>query len=166
MNPDDEPRLTDPHTAALRRTAKDPDQYAQHLANIARVLLDINRDLETLQSETRVHCRGAHVEGDLWYQARWRARPTEKTLRKVLKHLRNLVEGLEKSVRKRHEYENEMKVLPRRRRERELARQRKRNPGLRAAPTRPTLENPANKEQNPRYSGPTDIYSLPKRDTA
>ncbi|MFF7250020.1 hypothetical protein ACFZBU_39730 [Embleya sp. NPDC008237] len=165
MNREDEPRLTDQHTAALRRTAQDPDRYAQYLADVARMLLGISRDLETLQGETRVHCRSAHVNGDRWYHARRRARPTEKTLKRVLKHLQNLVAELEKSVRKRHEFEHEMKALPRRRRERELARERKRNPGLRAAPARAALENPANKEQNPRYSGPTDIYSLPKRGT-
>ncbi len=54
----------DPNHAPLRDVAQNPDAFVRYLAEIQRVLLDIGRNLETLQIETRVNLRKTHVEGD------------------------------------------------------------------------------------------------------
>ncbi|MER7832205.1 hypothetical protein [Streptomyces sp. NPDC095602] len=159
MNTGDEPAY-----APLRDVARSPEATARYLADIQRVLLDIGKNLETLAIETRVHCRGTHVDGDRWYHARMRALPVEKALKDVLKHVNGLTEGLEKTAYKRNAFEDEVKNLPRKRREKELERERKRNPApLRAAPEPP---QPGSPQGNPGYSGPASVYDLGKRESA
>lgn len=153
----------DPAYAPLRDVTRNPEAFAQYLDEIERVVLDIGKNLETLQHETRVYCRNTHVEGDRWYHARMRARPLEKALKDVLKHVGALADGLEKSTYKRRAHDDEVKALPRKRKDKALAKQRKRNSALRPAP-----ENPGtgNTEQNQGYSGPASIYDLGKERSA
>lgn len=146
--------------APLRDVAQNPVAYARYLADIQRVLLEIGQNLETLQHETRVHCRGTHVEGDRWYHARLRARPVEKSLKDVLKHVSGLTEGLETSAYKRRAHEDEVKGLPEKRRNKALERAHKKNPSLKAAPESQQRDDA---DTNRGYSGPTSIYDLGKR---
>ncbi|MFI1585595.1 hypothetical protein [Embleya sp. NPDC020630] len=162
MNTDDRDAqaASEQRAAMLRRVAQDPEAFARYMADVQRTLLGIGASLERLQRETRVHCRGAHVEGDRWYQARLRARPVESALREVLKHVHGLTDGLEKSVHKRRAHAEEMEALPRRRRERELARERKRNPALRSAPRVEENGEDDIPGGRPGYGVPTSVYDL------
>jgi hypothetical protein len=143
--------------------AASPEAYARYLADVQRVLLDIGSHLEVLARETRVHCR-QHVEGDKWMQARLRALPVERSLKDVLKHLNALTDGLEKSAHKRHAHEEEVKALPGKRREKELEKQRKKNPALQAPPQE--FPQQVSVQQNPGYGAPASIYDLGKRESA
>jgi hypothetical protein len=148
----------DPHHAPLRDVAQNPEATARYLAEIQRVLLDIGRNLETLADETRIHCRSTHVDGDRWYHARMRALPVEKALKDVLRHVAGLTEGLEKTAYKRNSFADEVKALPGKRREKELEKQRKKNPQLHAAPNNSPQEGA--RTPNNGYGGPTSIYDL------
>ncbi|MFF4866815.1 hypothetical protein ACFY3J_35005 [Streptomyces sp. NPDC001231] len=148
----------DPNYAPLRDVAASPEATARYLADVQRVLLDIGKNLETLAIETRVHCRGTHVDGDRWYHARLRAMPVEKALRDVLKHVNGLTEGLEKTAYKRNAFTDEVKNLPGKRKEKELEKQRKKNPQLKAAPQAPQQQGAQG--QNTGYSVPRSIYDL------
>ncbi|MFE5108315.1 hypothetical protein [Streptomyces sp. NPDC056663] len=154
----------DPNHAPLRDVAQSPEATARYLADVQRVLLDIGKNLETLAIETRVHCRGTHVDGDRWYHARMRALPVEKALRDVLKHVNGLTEGLERSAYKRNSFADEVKNLPGKRREKELEKQRKKNP----QPLQAAQESPKEGAQsrNSGYGGPTSIYDLGNRESA
>ncbi|MES9544348.1 hypothetical protein, partial [Actinomadura sp. NPDC000600] len=131
---------------------------ARYLADVQRVLLDIGKNLETLAIETRVHLRKTHVEGDRWYHARMRAMPVEKALGNVLKNLNNLTEGLEKSAYKRRAHDENVVNTVKGRKEKELEKQRKKNPPtLQAAPNPPQQ---GAQSENSGYGGPTSIYDL------
>ena len=69
-------------------------------------------NLETLEHETRVYCRGKHVKGDRFYHARLRALPVESSLHEVLKHVKKVTAGLEKTAFKRQAFTDEVKALP------------------------------------------------------
>ncbi|MCZ7430120.1 hypothetical protein [Streptomyces sp. WMMC1477] len=149
---------TDPNHSPLRDVAQSPEATARYLADVQRVLLDIGKNLETLAIETRVHLRETHVEGDRWYHARLRARPVEKALGNVLKNLNNLTEGLERSAYKRRAHDEAVVNTAQGRKEKELERQRKKNPQpLQAAPNPP---QEGARTQNSGYSAPTSIYDL------
>lgn len=153
----------DPMHAPLRDVAQSPEATARYLADIQRVLLDIGKNLETLAIETRVHLRETHVEGDRWYHARLRALPVEKALKSVLKNLGDLTEGLEKSAYKRRAHDEAVVNTARARKEKELERQRRKNPQvLQAAP-----ENGEriHADSNSGYSGPTSIYDMRREST-
>ncbi|MEU5599204.1 hypothetical protein [Streptomyces sp. NPDC020298] len=154
----------DPNHAPLRDVAQNPEATARYLADVQRVLLDIGKNLETLALETRVHCRGTHVDGDRWYHARLRALPVEKALKDVLKHVNGLTEGLEKTAYKRNAFTDEVKELPQKRKEKELEKRRKKNPQLQAAPGNPQQQGA--QSQNPGYGSPTSIYDLGNRESA
>ncbi|MFY4721458.1 hypothetical protein [Streptomyces sp. LaBMicrA B280] len=154
----------DPTYSPLRDVAQNPEATARYLADVQRVLLDIGKNLETLAHETRVHLRDTHVEGDRWYHARLRAMPVEKALGQVLKNLNDLTEGLEKSAYKRRAHDEAVVNAIKDRKERELERQRKKNPpSLQAAPAPPQQ---GAQSQNSGYGGPTSIYDLGKRESA
>lgn len=154
----------DPNYSPLRDVAQSPEATARYLADVQRVLLDIGKNLETLALETRVHLRGTNVEGDRWYHARLRAMPVEKALGNVLKNLNKLTEGLEKSAYKRRAHDESVVNTAKDRKEKEIERQRKKNPPtLQAAPT-PSQQGAQN--QNSGYGGPTSIYDLGKREPA
>ena len=114
--------------------------------------------------ETRVHLRDTHVEGDRWYHARLRAMPVEKALGSVLKDLNDLTAGLEKSAYKRRAHDEAVANTAKERKEKELERQRKKNPQmLQAAPnsTQQGAQSPSS-----GYSVPTSIYDLGNRESA
>lgn len=154
----------DPNHAPLRDVAQNPEAFARYLADIQRVLLDIGKNLETLQRETRVHCRGVHVEGDRWYHVRMRALPVEKALRDVLKHVDGLTAGLEKSAHKRRAHADEVKAIPGRRREKALAKAQKKSPAALGPVPESTERGTAG--PNPGYSGPASIYDLGREKSA
>ncbi|TGZ12385.1 hypothetical protein DV517_74800 [Streptomyces sp. S816] len=155
---------TDPNHSPLRDVAQNPEATARYLADVQRVLLDIGKNLETLAHETRVHLRDTHVEGDRWYHARLRAMPVEKALGQVLRNLNNLTEGLEKSAYKRRAHDETVVNTAKDRKEKELEKQRKKNPpSLQAAPNPPQQ---GAQGQNSGYGGPTSIYDLGKRESA
>lgn len=155
---------TDPTHSPLRDVAQSPEATARYLADVQRALLDIGKNLETLAHETRVHLRDTHVEGDRWYHARLRAMPVEKALGGVLKNLNHLTEGLEKSAYKRRAHDETVVNTAKDREEKELERQRKKNPPtLQAAPNPPQQ---GAQSQNSRYGGPTSIYDLGERESA
>ncbi|MFJ3229253.1 hypothetical protein ACIPJS_38715 [Streptomyces sp. NPDC086783] len=154
----------DPNYSPLRDVAQSPEATARYLADVQRVLLDIGKNLETLAHETRVHLRDTHVEGDRWYHARLRAMPVERALGNVLKDLNDLTEGLEKSAYKRRAHDESVVNTTKERKEKELERQRKKNPPtLQAASTQPQQ---GAQNQNSGYGGPTSIYDLGKRESA
>ncbi|MFB7211059.1 hypothetical protein [Streptomyces sp. NPDC056255] len=148
----------DPNHSPLRDVAQSPEATAQYLADVQRVLLDIGKNLATLAIETRVHCRSTHVDGDRWYHARLRALPVEKALKDVLKHVNGLTVGLEKSAYKRNAFADEVKKLPAMRREKELEKERKKNPQLQAAPENQGQQGARASDMG--YGGPTSIYDL------
>lgn len=148
----------------LRDVAQNPEATARYLADVQRVLLDIGKNLETLAIETRVHLRKTHVEGDRWYHAQLRARPVEKALGNVLRNLNHLTEGLEKSAYKRRAHDESVVNTAKDRKEKELEKQRKKNPPvLQAAPN---ASQQGARGDNSSYGGPTSIYDLGKRDSA
>ncbi|MDX3538063.1 hypothetical protein PV721_27670 [Streptomyces sp. MB09-01] len=154
----------DPNHSPLRDVAQNPEATARYLADVQRVLLDIGKNLETLALETRVHLRGTNVEGDRWYHARLRAMPVEKALGQVLRNLNNLTEGLEKSAYKRRAHDETVVNTAKDRKEKELEKQRKKNPPvLQAAPNPPQQ---GAQSENSGYGVPTSIYDLGKRESA
>lgn len=154
----------DPNHFPLRDVAQSPEATARYLADVQRVLLDIGKNLETLAHETRIHLRDTHVEGDRWYHARLRAMPVEKALGSVLKNLNDLTAGLEKSAYKRRAHDEAVVNTDRDRKEKELDRQRKKNPQpLRAAPNSPQQ---GARSRNSGYSDPKSIFDLGNRESA
>ncbi|MFG3532753.1 hypothetical protein ACGF8B_39495 [Streptomyces sp. NPDC047917] len=154
----------DPNHVPLRDVAQSPEATARYLADVQRVLLDIGKNLETLAIETRVHLRKTHVEGDRRYHARLRAMPVERAFGNVLRNLNNLTEGLEKSAYKRRSHDEVVVNTAKDRKEKELERQRKKNPQqLQVAPNSPQQ---GAQSQNPGYSAPTSIYDLGNRESA
>ncbi|MFI2241164.1 hypothetical protein [Streptomyces chrestomyceticus] len=164
------PFFDDPN-AALRQIAQNPAAYAHYLADFNRVVLDMQAKLEALQHETRVHCRGTRVEGDMRGQAFLRSFPVEKSLRDVIKNLRNAVSGLEDSAHKRHAHDEKVKEVKKRRREKAQIKQRKNSPQLQASPQNwQSSQNPGPqqgvREADMGYGGPTSIYDLGRRESA
>lgn len=158
----DNPKKEKP--SPLEDVAKSPEATARYLTDLQSHLLGIGENLATLARETRVHCRGTHVEGDRWYHARLRALPVEKALRDVLKHVDGLTEGLENAAFRRNSFADQVKELPGKRRDKELEKRRKKNPQLQAAPQNPPQQDA--QSQNYGYGGPTSIYDLGNRESA
>ncbi|MFD4833180.1 hypothetical protein ACFWPV_25470 [Streptomyces uncialis] len=163
MNTDDKPFFDDPG-AALREIAQNPAAYAHYLADFHRVVLDMQAKLEVLRRETRVHCRGTRVEGDRMGQAFLRSFPVEKSLNDVLKNLKSISSGLEKSAHKRHAHDEKVKEVEKQRKEKVQLKARKDNPSLRAAPENPVQQGV--QSPNMGYGVPTSIYNLDRRESA
>ncbi|MBT2369964.1 hypothetical protein J7E88_33035 [Streptomyces sp. ISL-10] len=157
------PFFEDPN-AALREIAQNPAAYAHYLADFHRVVLDMAAKLEVLQLETRVHCRGTRVEGDKMGQAFLRSFPVEKSLNDVLKNLKSVSAGLEKSAHRRHAHDEKVKEVRKQRKERAQLQGRKNKPTLQAAPER--SPEGGEKDSNAGYGGPTSIYNLDRRESA
>ncbi|MEU8480374.1 hypothetical protein [Streptomyces hygroscopicus] len=154
----------DPNHSPLRDVAQSPEATARYLADVQRVLLDIGKNLETLALEIRVHCRDTHVEGDRFYDAWLRAQPVERAFRGVLKNVEAVTKGLEKGAYKRRAHDEVVANTARKRKEKELERQRKNNPQqLQAAPNPPQQ---GAQSQDLGYGGPTSIYDLGNRESA
>ncbi|EYT77986.1 hypothetical protein CF54_39905 [Streptomyces sp. Tu 6176] len=163
MSTDDRPFFDDPD-AALRAIAQNPAAYAHYLADFHRVVLDMAAKLEVLQRETRVHCRGTRVEGDRMGQAFLRSFPVEKSLNDVLKHLRGVTSGLEKSAHKRHAHDEKVKEVQKQRMEKVQLKERRNSPQIQAAPE--NLEQRGAPSPDMGYGGPTSIYNLDRRESA
>ncbi|MEV7177753.1 hypothetical protein [Kitasatospora sp. NPDC093679] len=154
--------MTDEHENALRAVAQNPEAFVAYLADLQRMLLGIGQNLETLQRETRVHLRSTHVEGDRWYHARLRALPLERQLTDVLRHLKAVTAGLEKGAYKRRAHDDEVNALPGKRREKAIAKDRKKPPA--ALQNSPTEKGSAPADS--RYGGPTTIFDLSEKRSA
>ncbi|CAL9637338.1 hypothetical protein SUDANB120_06241 (plasmid) [Streptomyces sp. enrichment culture] len=163
MSTEDKPFFDDPN-AALREIAQNPAAYAHYLADFNRVVLDMQAKLEILQRETRVHCRGTRVEGDKMGQAFLRSFPVEKSLNDILKNLKSISSGLEKSAHKRHAHDEKVKEVKKSRKEKAQIKARKNNPPLQATPESPG--QPGAQSSNVGYGGPTSIYNLDRRESA
>ncbi|MFF5859888.1 hypothetical protein ACFY8B_30445 [Streptomyces sp. NPDC012751] len=163
MSTEGKPFFDDPN-AALREIAQNPAAYAHYLADLHRVVLDMQAKLEVLQRETRVHCRKTRVEGDKWGQARLRSFPVEKSLNDVLKNLKNATSGLEKSAHKRHTHDEKVMEVKKQRKEKALLKERKNNPQLQAAPENPGQQGA--QDPNMGYGSPASIYDLRGRESA
>ncbi|WP_030990039.1 hypothetical protein [Streptomyces sp. NRRL WC-3744] len=163
MSTEDKPFFDDPN-AALREIAQNPAAYAHYLADFHRVVLDMAAKLEVLQRETRVHCRGTRVEGDKLGQAFLRSFPVEKSLNDVIKHLKGVTSGLEKSAHRRHAHDEKVREVKKQRKEKALLKERKNNPPLQAAPDNSGQQGA--QSPNMGYGGPTSIYNLDRRESA
>ncbi|MER5886967.1 hypothetical protein ABT160_24350 [Streptomyces sp. NPDC001941] len=148
----------DPNYSPLRDVAQSPEATARYLADVQRVLLDIGSNLETLALETRVHLRKTHVEGDRFYHARLRAMPVEQALASVLNSLEKLTKNMEKTAYKRHAHDEKAANTARERKEKQLEKQRKKNPrSLQAAPG---SHQQAGHQPVSGYGGPTSVFDL------
>ncbi|MFD7972735.1 hypothetical protein [Streptomyces clavifer] len=154
----------DPNQAPLRDVAQSPEATARYLADVQRVLLDIGRNLEALALETRVHCRDTHVEGDRWFDAWMRARPVERALKDVLKHVEGVTNGLEKSAYKRRAHDEAVANTGRKRKEKELEKKHKNAPPIQAVPQNNLQQG--GQGQNSGYGVPASIYDLGNRESA
>ncbi|MEU8550525.1 hypothetical protein AB0C81_26690 [Streptomyces roseoverticillatus] len=154
----------DPNHSPLRDVAQNPEATARYLADVQRVLLDIGKNLETLALEIRVHCRDTHVEGDRFYDAWLRAQPVERAFKDVLKNVQAITKGLEKSAFKRRAHDEAVANTARKRKEKELEKQRKNTPPLQAAPHNPPHHGAQG--HNHGYAGPASIYDLGNRESA
>ncbi|MBM7167463.1 hypothetical protein JQK87_03345 [Streptomyces sp. G44] len=163
MSTEDKPFFDDPN-AALREIAQNSAAYAHYLADFNRVVLDMQAKLEILQRETRVHCRGTRVEGDKMGQAFLRSFPVEKSLNGILKNLKSISLGLEKSAQKRHAHDEKVKEVKKNRKEKAQIKARKNSPPLQAAPESPG--QPGAQSPDMGYGGPTSIYNLDRRESA
>jgi hypothetical protein len=163
VNSEDKPLFDDPN-AALREIAQNPAAYAHYLADFHRVVLDMAAKLEVLQRETRVHCRGTRIEGDKLGQAFLRSFPVEKSLNDVIKHLKSVTSGLEKSAHKRYAHDEKVRETGRRRKEKAQLKGRKEKLSLQAAPE--GSERPGTRSPDMGYGGPTSIYDLGRRESA
>lgn len=163
-NTEDEPLFDDPN-AALREIARNPAAYARYLADFHRVVLEMAAALEVLQRETRVHCRGTHVEGDRMGQAFMRSFPVEKSLNNVLKNLKSMSAGLEKSARKRYAHDEKVQDLKEQRKENAQLNKQKSSQPLQAAPENNGQQGAA-PGPNMGYGGPTTVYDLKGRESA
>jgi hypothetical protein len=104
------------------------------------------------------------VAGYRWFHARQRAMPVESARVQVLNNLNNMTEGQEKSAYKRRAHDEAVVNTAKGRKEKELERQRKKNPPtLQAAPNPPQQ---GAQGQNSGYGGPASIYDLGKRESA
>ncbi|WP_328541084.1 hypothetical protein [Streptomyces sp. NBC_00344] len=161
MNPDDSRSAFEGTYSPLRDVAQNSEAFARYMADFQRVLLDMQANLEILQRETRVHCRGKRVEGDLWGQAKLRALPVERSLNGLLRHINSLTSGLEKSAHKRHAHDDTIKEVVKNRKEKALAKAQKKN----QAALKPAPQSPQGSDtgRNPGYGGPASIYDLGKR---
>ncbi|MFG2676909.1 hypothetical protein [Streptomyces sp. NPDC048445] len=158
-----QPFFDDPN-AALREIAQNPAAYAHYLSDFNRVVLDMQAKLEILQREARLHCRGTRVEGDRMGQAFLRSFPVEKSLNDILKNLRSVTSGLEKSAHKRHVHDEKVKEVKKSRKEKEQLKARKNSPTLQAAPENSGQQGAQG--PNSGYGGPTSIYNLDRRESA
>ncbi|MEU8445535.1 hypothetical protein AB0F05_34350 [Streptomyces microflavus] len=158
-----QPFFDDPN-AALREIAQNPAAYAHYLADFNRVVLDMQAKLEILQLETRLHCRKTRVEGDKWGQAYLRSLPVEKSLNDILRYLKGISSGLEKSAHRRHAHDEKVMEVERNRKEKAQLKARKNSPTLQAAPENPGQQGAHS--PNPGYGGPTSIYDLNNRESA
>ncbi|MBL3805032.1 hypothetical protein ACWGSE_24240 [Streptomyces diastaticus] len=149
----------------LRGVAQNAEASARYLADIQRTLMNIGRQLETLQHETRVHLRGTHVEGDRWKEAHLRALPVEAAMKKTLRDLKKAVDDLERVTFKRRAHQEKVNALPAIRKEKQLAKARKKNPTqIQAAPGNPSESTQGvSGATGMGYGNPASIHDLKRK---
>ncbi|MEJ8631999.1 hypothetical protein [Streptomyces sp. MS2.AVA.5] len=149
----------------LRDVAANPEATARYLADLQRVVRDMERHLATLQTETQVHCRDTHVAGDRFYHARLRARPVEKAFQNVLRDAQKMAADLEKAAYNRRAFTEEVKALPGKRREKELEKVRKKN--RKTIQSTPGPQTGVGNPHNDGYPAPAGtLYDLRGRESA
>ncbi|MFD6132977.1 hypothetical protein ACFWC2_29230 [Streptomyces diastaticus] len=149
----------------LRGVAQNAEASARYLTDIQRTLMNIGRQLETLQHETRVHLRGTHVEGDRWKEAHLRALPVEAAMKKTLRDLKKAVDDLERVTFKRRAHQEKVNALPEIRREKQLAKARKKSaPQINAAPQNSSgAPQGVSAATETGYGNPTSIHDLKRK---
>ncbi|MFG2439008.1 hypothetical protein [Streptomyces sp. NPDC048508] len=150
--------------AVLREIAQNPAAFAHYLADFNRVVLDMQARLEILQREARVHCRGTRVEGDSWGQAFLRSFPVESSLQDVLKNLKRVAAGLERSANRRYAHDEKVKEVTKIRSKKAQLKVRRNNPALQATPECPVKHSTHDSALG--HGVPTSIYDLSHRESA
>ncbi|WP_326581711.1 hypothetical protein OIE69_43880 (plasmid) [Actinacidiphila glaucinigra] len=144
---------------SLRDVARNAGASARYLADIQSVVEQINENLKTLRRETRIYCRNTHVKDDKWYHPRLRAIPVDRPLAAAIRHATALANSLEFASRRRRAHDDAVRALPDRRRERQLARDKKfkEAAALRSTPETPPVptEEPSNE-----YTGPQSVWDI------
>ncbi|WP_234363947.1 MULTISPECIES: hypothetical protein [unclassified Streptomyces] len=149
----------------LQDVAANAAATARYLADIQRVVRDTERHLATLTDETSVHLRGTHLEGDRFWHAKGRARPVEKALRKVLKDAKNLAADLEAAAYSRRAFDENCANTVKERKEKELEKQRKKNP--QQIPPMPATPPGLHNKPESGYTSPvSNIHDLRGRESA
>ncbi|MFJ3072764.1 hypothetical protein ACIPJE_29215 [Streptomyces albidoflavus] len=149
----------------LRGVAQSAEATATYLTDIQHALMDIGRQLETLQHETRVHLRGTHVKGDRWKEAYLRALPVEAAMKKTIRDLKKAVDDLERVTFKRRAHQEKVNALPAIRREKQLAKARKKNPTQIQAAPRNSAETPrgVSGAAGMGYGNPASIHDMKRK---
>ncbi|MFD3728799.1 hypothetical protein [Streptomyces sp. NPDC058671] len=149
----------------LQDVAANAAATARYLADIQRVVRDTERHLATLTDETSVHLRGTHLEGDHFWHAKKRARPVEKALQKVLKDAKNLAADLEAAAYSRRAFDENCANTVKDRKEKELEKQRKKNP--QQIPPMPAAPPGLHNKPESSYASPvSNIHDLRGRESA
>ncbi|MDV9189785.1 hypothetical protein R6L23_16440 [Streptomyces sp. SR27] len=153
----------------LQDVAANAAATARYLADIQRVVRDTERHLATLSDETSIHLRDTHLEGDRFWHAKGRARPVEKSLRKVLKDVKNLAADLEAAAYSRRAFDENCANTVKERKEKELEKQRKRNPQQipQQIPPMPAAPPGLHNKPESSYASPvSNIHDLRGRESA
>ncbi|MFI6881150.1 hypothetical protein ACIBL6_47670 [Streptomyces sp. NPDC050400] len=150
----------------LKGIAENPAAYDAYLKHLQAVLLQMKRNVETLQTHVRVHARGQRVAGDKWGQARLRALPLELSVSSLISDLETVTKGMEKSAHRHHAHAEKVQDVAKQRKDKALEKERKKNPLPRAVPNKPSQAPQAGQQQNSGYSGPTTLWGLSDRNSA
>ncbi|MFH8736853.1 hypothetical protein [Streptomyces sp. NPDC017964] len=148
----------------LKDIAGNSEAYARYLADVQGAVLKIKRNIETLETHVRVHCRGQRVKGDKWGQARLRAFPVERSVSTVLSDLESLAKDLEKSAHKHHAHAEGIQNVGKKRKDKKLEKEQKRTRQLQTAPQ--NSQQQGGQQQNSGYGAPTSVYNLRGRESA
>jgi hypothetical protein len=148
--------VNEQNPAPLRDVAANPNAFTTYLKSHQSSLLDSEDSLAVLAREARVHCRNTRVDGDRWYHPRMRSAQVEKSMRRVLKHLEAAAAEMEKATAARHAFEEDVRTLPGKRRQKALEKARKKG----AVPAQAV--NSTTMPQSPRYTSPASVFDLGK----
>ncbi|MER5950195.1 hypothetical protein ABT127_29500 [Streptomyces sp. NPDC001904] len=148
----------------LKEVAANPAAYARYLADLQRMVLEVTRNVETLQTHVRVHARDQRVEGDRWGQATLRAMPLERSVKSILSDLSRLARDLEKSAHRHFEHSEKIQNVAKARHEKALEKVRKRNPQLQGVPN--SSAGQAGQHRDSGYGVPKSVYDLQGRESA
>ncbi|WP_394427210.1 hypothetical protein [Streptomyces sp. SGAir0957] len=150
----------------LKAIAENPAAYASYLQHLQSVLLQMKRNVETLETHVRVHARSQRVAGDKWGQALLRALPLEHSVRSMISDLESTTKAMEKSAHKHHAHAEKVQEVAKQRKEKALEKARKKNPLPQAVPPLPQQPPTAGQDPNSGYAVPTTLYGLADRNSA
>ncbi|MFJ1757308.1 hypothetical protein [Kitasatospora sp. NPDC088134] len=145
---------------ALRRVAQSPQAFAGYLANIQSTLLELGNTIEVLAQEQQIVLRGTHVKGDRFYDARLRARATERQIHQLLVALRSAGRAAEVSAYRRQAFEDKVAALPGIREQKALGKANKRN--RKQIPVN-QMPGQASTSEEKRYDEPASLFDLRDR---